>query len=76
MKSLQCLQRGSRSPYRSGQAQDYDYKTLILGSHLDINRIFAPEILVLDHHANETRTLAYRGTVKIPINDTDTDEGK
>lgn len=35
--------------------QDHDDKTLIVGSQLDFNRIFAPEIQVLDAQGNETR---------------------
>ncbi len=47
---------------------DHDDKTLIVGSQLDVNRIFAPEVLILDAQGNETRSFGrdeyfYRGTI-------------
>lgn len=65
-----CIMRnGVAVPYVVlSMPQDYDDKTLIVGSQLDFNRIFAPEILVLDAQGHETRTFNrdeyfYRGSI-------------
>lgn len=63
------LRHGVGVPYVVlSMPQDYDDKTLIVGSQLNINRIFAPEVLVLDAQGNETRNFNreeyfYRGTI-------------
>ena len=65
-----CIMRnGAAVPYvLLALPQDYEDKTLIVGSQLDQNRIFAPEVVVLDAQGNQTRTFNrdeyfYRGSI-------------
>lgn len=65
-----CLSRSGRStPYLVyALPSDHDDKTLIVGGQLEPNRIFSPEVAILDSRGEVTRTFAatdfmYRGPV-------------